>query len=50
MIGAALIAIGLGLGVYGVLRSSEWGWVIPRPNGPSVFGVSPTICLIVLGD
>ena len=49
VIGATLLAIGLGLAVYGVLRSSEWGWVIPRPGGPSVLGVSPTICLIVLG-
>ena len=48
-IGATLLSIGLGLAVYGILRSSEWGWVIPRPGGPSVFGVSPTICLIVLG-
>ncbi len=49
VIGATLLAIGLGLAVYGVLRSSEWGWVIPRPGGPSVLGVSPSICLIVLG-
>jgi EmrB/QacA subfamily drug resistance transporter len=49
VIGATLLAIGLGLAVYGVLRSSEWGWVIPRPGGPSVLGVSPTIWLIVLG-
>jgi hypothetical protein len=48
-IGATLLSIGLGLAVYGILRSSEWGWVIPRPGGPSVLGVSPTICLIVLG-
>ena len=34
VIGATLLAIGLGLAVYGVLRSSEWGWVIPRPGGP----------------
>jgi len=49
VIGATLLSIGLGLAVYGILRSSEWGWVIPRPGGPSVLGVSPTICLIVLG-
>ena len=35
VIGAILVAIGLGLGVYGVLRSSEWGWVTPKPDAPS---------------
>jgi MFS family permease len=49
VMGAALLSIGLGLAVYGVLRSSEWGWVIPRPDGPSWLGVSPTIWLIVSG-
>ena len=49
VIGAALAAIGLGLAVYGILRSSEWGWVIPRPGGPSLGGVSPTVWLVVLG-
>jgi EmrB/QacA subfamily drug resistance transporter len=49
VIGATLLSIGLGIAVYGLLRSSEWGWVIPRPGGPSVLGVSPTIWLIVLG-
>ena len=34
VIGAALVAIGLGLGVYGVLRSSEWGWVTPEARRP----------------
>ena len=27
IVGACLSAAGLGLAVYGVLRSSEWGWV-----------------------
>jgi MFS family permease len=49
VIGAALIAIGLGLGVYGVLRSFEWGWVRPKPDPPSLAGVSLTLWLIVLG-
>jgi MFS family permease len=29
VVGAAFLAIGLGLAVYGVLRTSEWGWVSP---------------------
>ena len=49
LVGAALSAAGLGLGVFGVLRSSEWGWVAPKPGGPDVLGLSPTIALIVSG-
>ncbi len=47
--GAALSATGLGLGVFGVLRSSLWGWVLPKPGGPAILGLSPTIVLIFLG-
>jgi MFS family permease len=49
LIGAALSAAGLGLAVFGVLRSSLWGWVLPKPGGPSILGLSPTIVLIFLG-
>jgi MFS family permease len=49
LVGAVLSAAGLGLGVFGVLRSSEWGWVAPKPGGPDVLGLSPTIALIVVG-
>jgi MFS family permease len=49
LIGAVLSAAGLGLGVLGVLRSSEWGWVLPRPDGPAVLGLSPTIVLVFGG-
>jgi EmrB/QacA subfamily drug resistance transporter len=49
VVGATLIAIGLGLAVYGVLRSSEWGWVSPKPDAPSLAGVSLTLWLIALG-
>jgi MFS family permease len=30
VVGVALSAIGLGLGVYGILKSSEWGLIEPR--------------------
>jgi EmrB/QacA subfamily drug resistance transporter len=30
LIGVALSAVGLGLVVFGILKSSEWGWVEPR--------------------
>lgn len=49
LVGATLSAAGLGLAVFGVLRSSEWGWVLAKPHGPEVLGVSPTIALIFGG-
>jgi len=48
-VGAALSAIGLGLVVFGVLRSSVWGWVQPKPDAPSWAGLSPTLWLILIG-
>src|SRR6476469_749204 len=47
--GAVLSALGLGLAVFGILRSSEWGLVLPKPGGPSIGGVSPTIVFISVG-
>jgi MFS family permease len=49
LIGVMLSAAGLGLAVFGVLRSSEWGWVLPKPDGPSWLGLSPTLWLIIGG-
>ncbi|MDP9145101.1 MAG: MFS transporter, partial [Actinomycetota bacterium] len=49
VVGAGLSAIGLGLAVFGVLRSGEWGWVRPKPEGPSLLGMSPTVWLILTG-
>src|SRR5215212_9169254 len=36
VVGAVLSAAGLGLAVFGVLRSGEWGWVMPKPDAPSL--------------
>ncbi|MFB7464106.1 MFS transporter [Streptomyces sp. NPDC056224] len=47
--GAVLSAIGLGLFVYGVLRSDEWGWFKPKPDAPAWFGVSLTVWLMLAG-
>ena len=47
--GVLLSALGLGLTVYGVLRSGEWGWVRAKPNAPDLFGLSLTMCLILAG-
>ena len=44
-----LSVVGLGTAVYGVLRSSEWGWIIPKPGGPELLGISPTFWLIAFG-
>jgi EmrB/QacA subfamily drug resistance transporter len=49
IVGAVLSALGLGLLVFGVLRSSEWGWIQPKAGGPSWAGLSPTIWLILGG-
>jgi MFS family permease len=49
VVGAVLSALGLGLLVFGVLRSAEWGWVQPKTGGPSWAGLSPTIWLIIGG-
>src|SRR4051812_36307669 len=32
LVGTVLSATGLGLLVFGVLRSSEWGWIHPKPD------------------
>lgn len=49
LVGSALSVVGLGLVVFGVLRSAEWGWVRARPDTPHVFGASPVIWMIVAG-
>ena len=48
-VGAVLSASGLGLAVFGILRSSVWGWVLPKPGGTAIFGLSPTIVMIFGG-
>ena len=49
LLGVVLSAAGLGLAVFGVLRSSVWGWVAPKPDAPDLFGVSATLWLILGG-
>jgi Na+/melibiose symporter-like transporter len=48
-VGAGLSALGLGMLVFGVLRSSEWGWIEPKTGGPSWAGLSPTVWLVLGG-
>ena len=49
VVGAVLSALGLGLLVFGVLRSAEWGWIQPKTGAPSLAGLSPAIWLIIGG-
>jgi EmrB/QacA subfamily drug resistance transporter len=49
LVGAGLSALGLGLFVFGILKSGEWGWLQPRSGGPSWAGFSPVIWLILGG-
>ncbi|MEU2826739.1 MFS transporter [Streptomyces bacillaris] len=47
--GAVLSALGLGIFVFGVLRSDQWGWFRPKPDAPSLLGVSPVVWLMLAG-
>ena len=49
VVGSVLSALGLGLVVFGVLRTSEWGWIQPKPDGPSWADLSPTVWLVLAG-
>ncbi|WP_316574699.1 MFS transporter [Nocardia canadensis] len=49
LIGSALSVVGLGAIVFGVLRSSEWGWVRPESGAPALFGLSAVIWLLLGG-
>ena len=49
LVGAVLSIVGLSLTVFGVLRSGEWGFVRPKPSGPSILGVSPVVWLVTAG-
>jgi MFS family permease len=49
VVGTLLSVLGLGAFVFGVLRSSVWGWVVPKPGGPSIAGISPTFWLMAAG-
>ncbi len=48
-VGTGLSALGLGLLVYGVLRSGTWGFVLPKPEAPTWLGLSPVVWLVLGG-
>jgi MFS family permease len=49
LVGTGLSAAGLGLIVFGILRSGTWGFVQPKPGAPAWLGLSPTIWLVLAG-
>ena len=49
LFGTVLSALGLGMIVFGILRSGEWGFVRPAPDAPQWIGLSPVIWLILGG-
>jgi MFS family permease len=49
LVGTLLSALGLGLIVFGILRSGAWGFVKPKPQAPEWLGLSPAIWLVLAG-
>jgi EmrB/QacA subfamily drug resistance transporter len=49
VLGSVLWAAGMGLIVFGVLKSGEWGWFLPSEDAPTIFGMSPVVWLVVAG-
>ena len=49
LVGTVLSALGLGLIVFGILRSGTWGFVQPKAGAPEWLGLSPVIWLILAG-
>ncbi|HET6713533.1 MAG TPA: MFS transporter [Actinomycetota bacterium] len=50
LLGSFLWALGMGLTIFGVLFSGDWGWVVANDGAPTVFGgLSPVIWLILGG-
>jgi EmrB/QacA subfamily drug resistance transporter len=48
-VGSVLSALGLGLIVFGVLQSSNWGWLEPRNSPIEPFGFSLTPFMVAAG-
>lgn len=50
LVGTALSALGLGLIVFGILKSGTWGFVQPKPDAPQWLGLSPAVWLELAGS
>jgi MFS family permease len=49
LLGTLLSALGLGLIVFGILKSGTWGVVQAKPEAPEWVGLSPVIWLLIGG-
>jgi MFS family permease len=49
-VGTLLSAGGLGMIVYGVIRSGTWGFVQPKQDAPQWLGMSPVVWLLLGGS
>lgn len=49
LVGTLLTIVGLGSFVYGILKSGEWGWVVPNTGAPEWLGISMTTWLMGFG-
>jgi hypothetical protein len=49
LVGTGLSALGLGLVVFGILRSGTWGLVKPKAEAPVWLGLSPVVWLLLGG-
>jgi MFS family permease len=49
LFGTALSALGLGMIVFGILKSGTWGVVQAKPEAPKWIGLSPVIWLLLGG-
>ena len=47
--GSILWALGMGLVVFAVLRSSTWGWLLPADGAPSLLGMSLVVWFVLGG-
>ncbi|WP_223164130.1 MFS transporter [Nocardioides mesophilus] len=48
-VGTVLSALGLGLVVFGILRSGTWGFFWPKPSAPDWLGLSPVVWFVLGG-
>ena len=48
-LGSVMWAAGMGLVVFAVLRSSEWGWILPAKGAPSILGMSLVVWFVLAG-
>jgi EmrB/QacA subfamily drug resistance transporter len=48
-LGSVLWAGGMGLVIFAVLRSSEWGWILPAEDASSLLGMSLVVWFVLAG-